>query len=172
MNLYLKVPTIEDRLEWLNYITEYNITNPKEYPLNYTEQSSYDTWLEETTVSRNAKIKCNGLVPTSVFFLMKDNKIVGHLSIRHSIDTDFLSTVGGHIVYGIRPNDRKNGYGTVILKLAILECVNLGLKKVLITCKKTNIGSKRIIEKNGGILKDIYFNVYDNCNYLRYEIKL
>ena len=43
---------------------------------------------------------------------------------------------------------------------------------VLITCKDFNIPSKRVIEKNGGIYENSYYNEEDKYTYLRYWINL
>lgn len=40
-----------------------------------------------------------------------------------------------------------------MLALALEEAKKLGLEKVLITCHDVNIGSCRVIEKNGGIFE-------------------
>ena len=41
-----------------------------------------------------------------------------------------------------------------ILALALPKAQELGLYRVLVTCNETNIGSKKIIEANGGILEN------------------
>ena len=45
------------------------------------------------------------------------------------------------------------------------------IENVLITCKDFNIASKKVIEKNGGILENTYNNIDDGYTYLRYWIK-
>ena len=44
------------------------------------------------------------------------------------------------------------GARTEILRLALGHARRLGLHEVLISCKQTNVASRRVIEKNGGIL--------------------
>lgn len=61
---------------------------------------------------------------------------------------------GGHIGDGVRPSERRKGYATEIIRLALQECKKLGLDRVLITCHKDNIGSVKSIVKNGGILEN------------------
>lgn len=79
-------------------------------------------------------------------------------NFRHAL-TDSLEKIGGHIGYGIRYSMWNKGYGTVMLKEALIYAKEeLGLKKVLITCNDDNIGSYRVIEKNGGILQDKIMN--------------
>lgn len=40
------------------------------------------------------------------------------------------------------------------MKLALGEAQKLGLKKVLITCDKSNVGSAKTIQKVGGMLEN------------------
>ena len=76
------------------------------------------------------------------------------------------------IGYGILPSERKKGYGKLILKLSLEECKKLGINKVLVTCVDSNIGSKKIIEANGGILENKIFFEPENDYICRYYIKL
>ena len=93
----------------------------------------------------------DSFVPHSTFWLVnRDNKILGVVNIRHSL-TDSLRKDGGHIGYGIRPLERRMGYATKILKLALNEAKILGISQALVTCDKDNIGSKKTILKNNGI---------------------
>ncbi len=96
----------------------------------------------------------DGWVPETTFWLVRnDNVILGTSSIRHKLN-DKLRRLGGHIGYQIRPSQRKKRFGTVILKLTLTKAKQLGLKRVLITCDDENASSVKIIERNGGILKD------------------
>lgn len=92
-------------------------------------------------------------IPVSTYWLIDMGKFVGDCDIRHRL-TPKLKIFGGHIGYHIRPSKRRKGYGTKILELALEKARKLGLKKVLVTCNDNNIGSQKIIEKNGGKLKD------------------
>ena len=82
--------------------------------------------------------------------------------------TDALKREGGNIGYGIRPKERGKGYGTILLSKTLKKAKDLGLNRVLLTCDKSNIGSARVIKKNGGkfeseeFLKEIraYFQRY------------
>jgi predicted acetyltransferase len=97
-----------------------------------------------------------GFVPSTLYFLIgEDKKIYGALHIRHELN-DYLLNYGGHIGYGIRPSQRKKGYATKMLSqsLSLPIIKKLGIKKVLITCDKTNIASAKTIINNGGILEN------------------
>lgn len=96
-----------------------------------------------------------GKVASDLFFLCRrgEKRIIGAVDIRHELN-EYLLQFGGHIGYGIRPSERRKGYATKLLSMALDYCQILGLSKVLVTCDETNIGSRRTIEKNGGILEN------------------
>ncbi len=87
------------------------------------------------------------------YWLMDNDRIVGSCRVRHRlIATTELD--GGHIAYEICPSERRKGYGTAILRLALAKARSLGLDRVLLTVHPRNLGSLRVIEKNGGVLQD------------------
>ncbi len=95
--------------------------------------------------------------------------IYGAVNIRHKL-TDQLMTEGGHIGYDIRPSKRNHGYGTKILEIALKKACKMGIGKVLVTCRKQNIYSAKIIENNGGKFDSEIEN--DRKISLRYWIEL
>jgi predicted acetyltransferase len=62
--------------------------------------------------------------------------ILGSVNIRHCLNEDLLFR-GGHIGYGIRPTQRKNGYATLMLGLA-LEKSRLAIKLQAESNRHTN----------------------------------
>ena len=98
-------------------------------------------------------------VPDSVFFLLdtERDRLLGAVNIRHYLN-DALLKEGGHIGDGIRPSERRKGYATELVRLALEECRKLGIQRVLMTCDKDNVGSARSIIKNGGVLENEFIN--------------
>lgn len=94
-----------------------------------------------------------GKVPATMFWLIDNNEVIGRVQIRHELN-EYLSKLGGHIGYYIRPSKRHQGYGKKILELALIEAKKIGLEKVLVTCDEDNIVSQKIIEQNGGVLEN------------------
>ena len=45
-----------------------------------------------------------------------------------------------------------------MVSLALDECRKLGIKRVLMTCEKTNTGSAKSIIRNGGVLENEFVN--------------
>ncbi len=135
--------------EWLQ--TEDIGDNYTPYAIFKNDYKNFDNYLDNLEI----KTKTDNLVTDSVYFLFNitTNKMIGAVNIRHELN-DFLLQYGGHIGDGIRPSERGKGYGNQIVALALNECKKLGLKKVLMTCDKDNIPSKKCIIKNGGILEN------------------
>lgn len=94
-------------------------------------------------------------VPNSTYWLYESDtdKIVGAVNIRHFLN-DRLLAYWGHIGYGIRPDERKKGYATAALRMALDICRDLGIEKALVSCYKYNTGSARVIMNNGGVLEN------------------
>ncbi len=95
----------------------------------------------------------DGMVASTVYWLIEGNEFIGHVSIRHKLNAA-LEKRGGHIGYAIRPTMQKRGYGSRLLELAIPKAKALGIEKALVTCDKENIASRKIIERNKGIFLD------------------
>ncbi|MBQ0102258.1 MAG: GNAT family N-acetyltransferase, partial [Firmicutes bacterium] len=54
----------------------------------------------------------------------------------------------------IRPSERRKGYATAMIGLALDECRKLGIDRVLMCCDKNNVGSAKSIIRNGGVLEN------------------
>ena len=135
--------------EWLN--TEDVGDNYTPYAIFKNDYKDFDNYLNNLEI----KEKNDKYVQDSVYFLLNinENKLLGAVNIRHELN-DYLLQYGGHIGDGIRPSERGKGYGNKIIKLALHECKKLEIEKVLITCNKENIPSKKSIIYNGGILEN------------------
>ena len=94
---------------------------------------------------------------------------MGAVNIRHYLNESLLLN-GGHIGDGIRPSERRKGYATAMIGLALEECKKLGIDKVLMVCDKENIGSAKSIINNGGVLENEV--VVDGVTEQRYWITL
>jgi predicted acetyltransferase len=112
-----------------------------------------------------------GRVPDTIYWLVEGDKYIGRVSVRRELN-DNLRRIGGHIGYDIRPSERRKGYGTLILRLALEKAKEIGLKQVLITCDFDNIASKKIIEHNGGKLEGQFKVEEQETPILRYWIEI
>jgi predicted acetyltransferase len=110
-------------------------------------------------------------VPFSIRWLVEGKEFIGEASIRHELNA-WLSREGGHVGYGIRPSRQRQGYGRLILALALEECRRLGIGRVLVTCQEDNLASARIIEANGGVLENVIHHPSGHGRLRRYWISL
>lgn len=90
---------------------------------------------------------------THLWAIDDDERFVGRLSIFHEL-TDALRVSGGHIGYDTLPSLRGRGVATEMVRQALPIARSLGLAEVLLTCDETNMASIRVIEKNGGALRE------------------
>jgi predicted acetyltransferase len=81
------------------------------------------------------------------------DQFVGRISILHELN-DALRVEGGHIGYDTVPSFRGRGIATEMLRQALPLAFALGLTSVLLTCDDTNAASIRVIERNGGSLRE------------------
>lgn len=120
---------------------------------------NYDEWLKLLEECSNKDTVPKDWTVTTQFLGIrkKDNKLVGMISIRHALITDFLRNYAGHIGYSVRPLERRKGYVTEMLKKALKYCrEDLKLDKVMISCNKENEGSRKTILNAGGVLEREY----------------
>ncbi len=113
----------------------------------------FDRWLRNCERARDEATVAPGMVPATGFCLVSGERVVGRASLRHRLN-EALLLWGGHIGYAIRPSERRKGYGTAALRLTLIEARPLGLRQVLVTCDSDNVGSQRIIERNGRVLEN------------------
>lgn len=152
-SLKLVFPTLAHKEAALAYRQEYfdngEMTINGDGGLDTAE--SYEEWIEKI---KGDLTRCDaGRVPSTTYFAVAGSKIVGTIQIRHRLN-DFLLSYGGHIGYGVVPSERRKGYASRMLFLALRKCSSLGIGRVLVTCDKANTASARTIMKNGGILEN------------------
>lgn len=150
----LKFPEENDKQEVMDFLQEHFLFG--ELELNgvggLDKLNDFKLWVEK--VKKDLNDPAEGRVKATQFIAITNSRrIVGMIQIRHELNESLLQH-GGHIGYGVRPSERKKGYATKMLELALRECKNLGIKDVLVTCNKKNIGSAKTIQKNGGILEN------------------
>ncbi len=92
-------------------------------------------------------------IPATHLWAVAEEQFVGRISIRHELN-DVLRIEGGHIGYDTVPSRRDRGVATEMLRQALPVARTLGLTSVLLTCDDTNAASIRVIERNGGSLRE------------------
>ena len=145
-------PSIDYKNEYIEMVTEWEQTGDMVPFVLRFDYCDFNEMLQKLIDLKELPIADSRRVNSSTFWLVNnEKKVIGIVNIRHKLN-DSLRYHGGHIGYGIRPSERRKGYATEILKLALIKAKELGIEKALITCDKDNIGSAKTIKNNGGIL--------------------
>ena len=137
----------------LDYKEEFVLNNEIIHGAANMTDLSIPEWVQFTENTKNKESVTPGFVTAHTFFALDNNKIVGIINARHELN-DYLLNFGGHIGYSVRKSERRKGYAKAMLSYTVDFLFSLGLEKILITCDKNNIASKRTIESCGGILEN------------------
>jgi predicted acetyltransferase len=97
--------------------------------------------------------------------------LVGRISLRHEL-TEALRRVGGHIGFGVLPTHRRRGYATEMLRQTLALARAQRLARVLVTCDESNVGSRSVIERCGGVLTQTLPPDHDHEAIRQYWIEL
>ena len=171
--LELIFPTKEYKKEVEEYLQEFldNGENEIAGDGGLDRIRDFDKWLEKIQNDLSVDTVDKDRIPATLYLTIRkfDKKIVGNLQIRHFLN-EKLFNYGGHIGDSVRPSERRKGYATEQIRLALEKCKELGIDNVLMDCDKTNIGSAKSIQNNGGVLEnEIYV---ENVLVQRYWISL
>ena len=116
---------------------------------------SFDEWLQNCKDYSLGKNLLDGYVPATQYIAIResDDELVGLIQIRHKLNPVLLEH-GGHIGYSVAPDQRRKGYATQMLGLALAEAKRMGIEKVLLDNYKANVASGKVIKNNGGVLEN------------------
>ena len=170
VDLELRPLQVADADSFKRAVNEFAVKEPDfSFAFNFNPNGSFVEYvqlLENWTKGVNLP---DNFVPNTFLVAVVDSDIVGRVSIRHELN-DFLAKVGGHIGYGVIPSRRRKGYGNLMLKLSLPIASALGISNILITCDDNNLGSRKIIENNGGVFEGLYQDAQMDVAKRRYWI--
>lgn len=149
-------PTKEHEIQIMDYKNEFEINGDSmDGSAGLQNSGSFDEWFSAITENSKEETVRAGLVPASTYLAVRhsDQRVVGMIDIRHRLN-DYLLQFGGHIGYSVRKSERRKGYASGMLCLALQKCRAINIKKVLITCDKENTASAKTIIRNGGLLEN------------------
>lgn len=155
----LEIPSASHEGAYVRMIERWEQTGEKVAPSLLSRYSSkagknvsYSQWLEWCEDDRTTGSMLSTGCPCTLYFLLDDaNEIVGAMEINHA------RTHRGHMHSGIVPWKRGQGYGTVMLKLALDICREMGMTEVEIVPHKENRRAVQTILNNGGVLTEEFF---------------
>lgn len=133
-------------------------------------RNNFDKFVKINKDNANGVNLPEGWVPGEIFMIKVNDEYIGRIALRYKLNEN-LELYGGHIGYGICPKFKSKGHATKALELALNIYRKRGDKKVLITCDDDNVGSKKVILNNGGVL-DNTIEYYEGMKTCRYWILL
>ena len=126
----------------------------RDHALAFETDEDFDQFVDGVRAERLEETpRPEGFVPDTELWWVEGEEFLGRIAIRHRL-TPALLELGGHIGYDVRPSARRRGHATEMLRQAMAVAHEMGIDPVLITCDIDNVGSRAVIERNGGMLED------------------
>ena len=152
VNLRLRLPLARDEAEVLAAQRE---LEADDFVFAFPHRGqSFAEFVRMVEDHRHGRSLDDGWVESTWLVADVDGAVVGRSSIRFELNASLL-VEGGHIGYAVRPNHRRRGYATEILRQSLVVARAGGVERVLMTCDDDNLASRGVIEANGGVLDDI-----------------
>lgn len=152
VNMNLQLVSLSDkyRTQLMDMMDEWTRTDEKiiPYAIRKNDYHAFDHYLAGLYETEE------GEMPNFTYFCLDVERdiFVGAVNIC-PIRNDGLLESGGMIGDGVRPSERRRGVATQMISLALEQCRELGIAKILMVCHQDNIGSAKSIRNNGGILE-------------------
>jgi predicted acetyltransferase len=156
--LVMRELQVGDREAFLSAVEEFRQSDPGwTFAFHFDPEGDFETYVARLSGWPRGLDLPERFVPNTFLVGVVGEKIVGRLSLRHELN-DFLRRIGGHVGYGVVASERRKGYATDMLRQSLPRARRLGLGRLLVTCDDDNLGSRRTIEKCGGVLEDVVPN--------------
>lgn len=124
----------------------------REFGPTWTEPAGFERYVEVVLADEHTP-RVEGFVPQTTLWYVEGDEYLGRVGIRHHLTPSLLQE-GGHIGYDVRKSARRRGYATQMLRSALVVAAGLGIESALVTCDTDNVASRKVIERNGGVLED------------------
>ncbi len=174
--LHLELPSLARREAFLAMAREFHEAGEQGWPHgarkgNRIAIDDFETFLAREQDVRQGRNLPPGHVPGVTYWPFDGDEILGTAQLRLELN-EHLRDYGGHIGYCIRPSRRRRGYMKRVLPLVLDEAARAGIDRVLITCRRENTASARVIESAGGEFQDERTDPARNRTLRRYWIDL
>lgn len=125
-----------------------------DFLLGYSERRGFRYYVAQLRAHEEGIDLPDGWVRSALRGAFVDGELVGRTSIRYEL-TKHLLEVGGHIGYAVRPDFRRRGYATQILRRSLEMLAARGTEYALVTCDAKNVASAKTIQSCGGELENV-----------------
>ena len=141
---------------------------------NLEDYADIEKWLANCRLFEDPQTVPPGYSLGFQYAYVDGNEVIGMVNIRPlALQHVFLKQYGGHIGYSIRPDRRKQGIGTKMLRDTLILCrKEYGLDRVLVTCLEDNEASAKVIMNNGGVYENKVYYAPEEKYIRRFWIEL
>lgn len=154
--LHFVAPSLALKNEILTFRHEYNAVCAELHganELNAFTDKGFSGWLNYLNAPSGSRWFDYEKVADSTYVALENGVVVGIMNLRHTLNENLLQ-YGGHIGYSTHPQHQGRGIASAMLAFGLQRLADLGVSRVLVTCRDDNLASARVIEKNGGILTE------------------
>lgn len=119
--------------------------------VNGMSYEQYEKWLIRQLEWARGENLPTGYVRQWTYWLYEGDKPVGYGKLREKL-TEKSRKFGGNIGFAIDPLSRSKGYGYILFDMLLEEASSKEISEIISTVERSNLASKRIHEKCGGVL--------------------
>ena len=150
VHMRLELPSEESVDSFFQAMAEFESEGNRQIPENMTKEQfpAYVQRLLDQSAGKNLK---EGHVPSKEFWIIDAEGYAGRIILGLSFIPD-PDRFGNHVGYAVRPSKRRKGYATKALQLLLDEARKLKIDKLMPICDEANLASRKVIERNGGVL--------------------
>ena len=150
MQLTYRLPTLEDRQILKEYIDEcFDVGEYVIYGSSKLVEMNYEDWVKKVHMASIEPISEQGR--SNLYLALYNGSVIGMLYVRYEMPRQ-LRHAYGDIGYSVRPSARNMGFGTEMLKFGLQNLRDNGRDYAILVCDQKNVGSAKMIVKNGGKL--------------------
>lgn len=149
-SMRLELPSEKYIDSFFEAMAEFEAEGNRQIPQDMTRERfpAYVQQLHDQSVGKNLKA---GYVPSVEFWMIDADGFAGRIILGLAF-YPAPERVGHHVGYAVRPSKRRLGYATRALQLLLDEASKRNIHKLMPICDPDNIASRKVIERNGGVL--------------------
>src|SRR4051794_40504823 len=117
---FLVRPCLDYAQSWKAALDEFDAEAVSGFWYVPTKPVDIGEYIQRTEDHASGKNIPDNWMQATTFWLIDEGMFVGHVNLRHTL-FEWSKKIGGHIGFAIRPSARKQGYGSRILALALIE---------------------------------------------------